>query len=314
MLDDRARLVRARRRRRPLVAGVNEVVPADQEDAVAKPPTPAPSRPSSSNDAAARRRSRNTEETRREHRRCRDRRRPQEEHLPLRPAHARSTASSSSRSPRRCSPSARWRGLTSTTGTGWPRTASTSSNWRAAPWCPTTTTSRRAETRYQGITIPTRAAGHRGARRHPRDGRARAQHLPRCAEPVPVPRRHQAVAALRRRDRARGARREDRVGPHRLRRRPGQHRARRAHAGDDGHRAEEMAGLQRARARLGVHARTLARCPARRRDEPPDGHRHDHHDDGDHARTRGRAWSTRCCSCASTASPPPTWRSWATSA
>ena len=104
--------------------------------------------------------------------------------------------------------------------------------------------------------------------------------LPRCAEPLPLPRRGQAVAAVRRRDRARGARREDRVGPHRLRRRPRQHRARGAHAGDDGHRAEEVAGLQRARAPLGVHPGALARRPARRRDEPADGHRHDQHDDG----------------------------------
>ena len=45
------------------------------------------------------------------------------------------------------------------------------------------------------------------------------------------------------------------IGPHRLRRRPRQHRARGAHPGDDGHRAEEVAGLQRARARC--------RCPPR---------------------------------------------------
>ncbi len=43
---------------------------------------------------------------------------------------------------------------------------------------------------------------------------------------------------------------------------------------------QEVAGLQRARAPLGVHPGTLARRPARRRDEPADGHRHDHHHDG----------------------------------
>ena len=128
---------------------------------------------------------------------------------------------------------------------------------------------------------PEGAAGHRRARRHPGDGRARAQHVPRSAEPVPLPRRHQAVAAVRRRDRARRPRREDRVRPNRLRRRPREHRARGADAGDDGHRAEEVAGLQRACAPLGVHPGALARRRARRRDEPADGHRHDQHDDGD---------------------------------
>ena len=91
--------------------------------------------------------------------------------------------------------------------------------------------------RLPGNHHPEGAAGHGRARRHPRDGRTRAQHLPRGAEPLPLPRRDQALAALRRRDHPRGARREDRVGPHRLRRRPRQHRARGAHAGDDGHRA-----------------------------------------------------------------------------
>ena len=85
------------------------------------------------------------------------------------------------------------------------------------------------------------------------------------------------------------------------------------HARDDGHRAEEVAGLQRARAPLGVHPGALARRRARRRDEPADGHRHDQHDDGDPGEPAARAWSTRCCNCASTASPLPIWRSWATS-
>ena len=168
---------------------------------------------------------------------------------------------------------------TSTTGTGSPRTASTSSNWRAAPWCPTITTSP-ARRPYQGITIPKaqRATVVRGGILEMDEPEHST--LPRCAEPLPVPRRGQAVAAVRRRDRARGARREDRVGPHRLRRRPRQHRARGAHPGDDGHRAEEVAGLQRARAPVGVHPGALARRPARCRDEPADGHRHDHHHDG----------------------------------
>ena len=95
---------------------------------------------------------------------------------------------------------------------------------------------RRAQ-RVPGNHDPEGAAGHGRARRHPRDGRTRARHLPRCVEPLPLPRRDQAVATLRRRDHPGGARREDRVGPHRLRRRPRQHRARGAHPGDDGHRA-----------------------------------------------------------------------------
>ncbi len=119
--------------------------------------------------------------------------------------------------------------------------------------------------RIPGHHDPQGAAGHGRARRHSRDGRTRAQHLPRCTEPLPVPRRDQAVAALRRRDRAGGPRREDRVGPHRLRRRPRQHRARGAHPGDDGHRARQVADLQRACAPVGVHPRALAR---RRRASP----------------------------------------------
>ena len=150
----------------------------------------------------------------------------------------------------------------------------------------------RHQRRTQGVPghhDPQGATGHGGARRHPGDGRARAQHLPRCAEPVSVPRGDQAVAAVRRRDRAGGARREDRVGPDRLRRRSRQRRARGAHPGDDGHRARQVADLQRARAPVGVHPRALPRCPARRGDEPPDGHRHDHHHDGDQGESRGPA-------------------------
>ena len=127
---------------------------------------------------------------------------------------------------------------------------------------------------------PEGATGHGRARRHPGDGRARAQPLPGCVEPLPLPRRGQAVAAVRRRDRARGARREDRVRPDRLRRRPRQHRPRRAHPRDDGHRAEEVAGLQRAGPPVGVHPGALSRRRTRCRDEPADGHRHDQHHDG----------------------------------
>ncbi len=53
-------------------------------------------------------------------------------------------------------------------------------------------------------------------------------------------------------------RRVHRVGFDRLRRRPRQHRACGAHPGDDGDRAQEMAGLQRARPPVGVDSRTLA--------------------------------------------------------
>ena len=64
----------------------------------------------------------------------------------------------------------------------------------------------RHQRRAQGLSghhHPEGTASHRRSRRHPGDGRARAQRLPRSAEPVPLPRRDQAVAAVRRRDRAR---------------------------------------------------------------------------------------------------------------
>ena len=137
------------------------------------------------------------------------------------------------------------------------------------------------ETPYQGITIPKaqRATVVRGGileMDEPEHSTYRG-----ALNPYLSPAAIKRWAAVRRRDRARGARREDRVGPDRLRRRPRQHRARGAHPGDDGHRAEEVADLQRARAPLGVHPGALARRPARRRDEPADGHRHDHHHDRD---------------------------------
>ena len=185
----------------------------------------------------------------------RRRRRPQEEQVPLRPAHPGVPASSSSKITEE---------MQAKCPMAW--TDVYDGHWVAADSkhvfelarCPVVSNDHDINgerQRLPGHHDPEGAAGHGRARRHPGDGRARAQHLPRSAEPVPVPRRDQAVAAVRRRDRARRPRREDRVGPHRLRRRPRQHRARGADAGDDGHRAEEVAGLQRARARC--------RCPPR---------------------------------------------------
>ena len=121
---------------------------------------------------------------------------------------------------------------------------------------------------YKGISIPTASRDQRVRGRHPGDGRARTPHLPQRAQPLPVARRGQALGAVHRRRDARLPRREDRGRPHRLRRRSGQRRAGRADAGDAGHPAEELANVQRADARGGVHARALAGHPAGHRDAP----------------------------------------------
>lgn len=77
--------------------------------------------------------------------------------------HTRSTASGSPQSPRRCTPSARWRGPTPTTGIGWRRAAGRFELAR----CPHVSNDHDVTgegTGYKGITIPTipQATGVRG--------------------------------------------------------------------------------------------------------------------------------------------------------
>ena len=200
----------------------------------------------------------------------------------------RSTGCSSTRSPRRCRPSARWRGPTSTTVTGSPRAASMSSSSRAARRCPTTTTS----------TVSARAT--RASRFRRRNG------PPSCAaaswrwtspstacyrgalnpylSPAAIKRWQPFVDEIVR------AALDEKIESGRI------------DFVDDlanivpavltlammGIELQEVAGLQRARAPLGVHAGTLSRRRARRRDEPADGHRHDQHDDGDPGESAAR--------------------------
>ena len=247
--------VRAQRHRRHLVAGERSGSAPTRRTRSAKPRTHVPNRPSHRRLTAASRRSEKHWETSLERRRRQaaddDRKKNT---VPLRPAHpgVPRAVRQDHRGDAVQVPDGVDRRLQRALGR---RGQQARLRAGALPGRSPTITTSPARRRLPGHHHPEGAAGHGRARRHPGDGRARAQHLPRCAEPVPVPRRDQAVAALRRRDRPRGPRREDRVGPHRLRRRPRQHRARGAHAGDDGHRAREVADLQRARA--------PARCPPR---------------------------------------------------
>ncbi len=237
MLDDRPGFLRAQRRRRSRVAGqrggAGRPGGRGARGRAVLPGTGhldrrMPSRP------------RNQGRQRREHRRRRAPTTTARRTATTSTGTPRSTGCSSRRSPRRCSPSARWRGRETYDG-HW--VAAGSKQVFELARCPAVSndhdiTGERSG--YQGITIPKAQRGHRRARRHPGDGRARAQHLPRRAEPVSVPRGDQALGAVRRRDHPGRARREDRVGPDRLRRRPRQRRACGAHPGDDGHRAEEV--------------------------------------------------------------------------
>ena len=133
------------------------------------------------------------ERTRRDCRRRRARRRPQEEHVPLRPAHPRVPRAVRARSPRRCRPSARWRGPTSTTGTGSPPGSKEVFELARCPVISNDHDLHGERRGYKGISIPRpeRATVVRGgilemdAPEH-RD-------LPQRAQPVPVPRGGQAV-------------------------------------------------------------------------------------------------------------------------
>ena len=95
-------------------------------------------------------------------------------------------ARSSSRSPRRCTPSARWRGRRPTAGIGSRPAATRSSSSPAAPRSPTTTTST-TSAGLQGHLHPHRQTRQRGARRHPGNGRPRTPHLPQRAQPYLSP-------------------------------------------------------------------------------------------------------------------------------
>ena len=230
----------------------------------AKPRTPARSRPSSSNDVEHQRRTDSQGDTAVSIDDVTSRRRPQEELVPLRPAHPGVPRCSSRRSPRRCRPSARWRGPTSTTGTGWPRAASEVFELARCPRGLQRSRHQRrahAATRASPSRRPQRATVVRGGileMDEPEHSTYRGALNPYLS-PAAIKRWQPFVDEIVRA----ATRREDRVGPHRLRRRPGQHRARGADAGDDGHRAEEVDDLQRAGARC--------RCPPRSTRPTPSG-------------------------------------------
>ena len=156
-----------------------------------------------------------------------------------------STASSSARSPRKCTPSAPWHGRTSTTATGSPR-AATRCSTRPLPSDLERSRPPRGTRGYKGITIPTaqRATVVRGGILEMDDPEHRNYRgaLNPYLSPAAIKRWIPFIDEI-----AQAApRREDRDRPNRLRRRPGQHRARGPHAGDDGHPAQEVDDLLRA--------------------------------------------------------------------
>ena len=121
--------------------------------------------------------------------------------LPFRPAHPRlpRTVRGDHRGDAR--QSARSRGRTPTAVTGWPAVVTRCSSSRAARYSPTTTTSHGERRGYKGISIPLTRSG-RIPRRHAGDGPSRAPDLPQRAQPVPVPRGGEALGAVHRRGRS----------------------------------------------------------------------------------------------------------------